>query len=666
MKSSKSGIKHGTVLQFKASRKYFGPESKFPYKDCVKWLETLMHFPMNNPNIKVEMNIFDIMKLKESYKFKQKKFSDLIDKYLSDGKERFAPVLNLSGSTTMDEYINGEKKKKNLRVDVAISYDPNYETCYDSYCNYTNTTNGGIHVETVEKAFCNFMQVKCRDKMTDNQKEKTPIIWNDIRSGLVMIVNLSTDAQVRFEGNMKDRIGNPELARPISDIVFKELNKIFNKEADIFDKFIRIIKDNAKNRVELQKLRTATKTERMNNLSEHAIDKYIPCMNSGREYKALYLVEGASAGGSVRNALNPRTDAVLLLRGNIPNVSGMSISDMMKNTEIKLMVTVMRCGIGPTFDINKLYFDRINIMTDQDVDGFNISSEILALFYYYFPEIIKAGKLYKITTPLYQLDDKDHPFVHNKKEMIEIYHKKIIKKYKIKFEGDDEYASKSEITQFLEDTYDYREDLINAAKSLGKTNKFLVEIAIAYLVMLDAVRDDNDVDRMNEALEKQKFLSVYMNRIQKNPKFKEVIYKDHRVQGIVEGHYRLVKLAHRFLKKVSTLIPIYKKYGYIIKVKEKDGDSRKMTIGEFLDMCYEFYPVRLHRFKGLSEINAKDLKNTAMDFNNRVSTVYTLSSAKRELEESIMETVHGKKEKNLKARKKMMEEYKIHKDDIDN
>lgn len=663
----KNGLQHGTILKFKASEKYFGKGSSFPYKDCIEWIETQMYLPMDNPDIKVEMHIFNGLKLVESHKFKRKPFSDLIYKYV-DKDNKFAPILSFNGNEDIIENINGEEIKKNIRLDVAITYNPAYDTCYDSYCNYTNTKNGGVHIETVEKVFCNFMQMKAKDSMSEIQREKNPVIWNDVRTGLVCIVNLSTDAQVRFEGNMKDRIGNPDIIKPISDIVSKHLDSLYSKNQPVFDSFIKIVKENAKARVELQKLRTAVKTEKMSNLSEHALEKYIPCMNSGKEYKELYIVEGNSAGGSVRNALNPKTDAVLLLRGNIINVFNKSISDIMKNEEVKLLVTVMRCGIGPSFDINKLYFDRINIMTDEDVDGFNISSQILALFYYRFPEIIEAGKLFKIDTPLYQLDDKDSSFVHNKREMVDIYRKAIVKRYKLKFMTDKDWVSNDELREFLEDAYTYRSDLINAAKSLGKTNKFLVEIALAYLVLYGVVKSEEDHDEMDKAFDSQKFLREYMSNIQKRDKFKEVIYKDHRLSGIVEGHFRLIKMSGRFLKKTSELIPVIKKYGYEITIKEKGKDNEPMTltIGEFLDMCQKFYPVHTHRFKGLSEINDSDLKKTALDHNGRMSTRYTMSSARKEVEDEIMAIVHGKNEKYLAKRKDMMDAYKIHRDDIDN
>ena len=176
----------------------------------------------------------------------------------------------------------------------------------------------------------------------------------------------------------------------------------------------------------------------------------------------------------------------------------------MNNKEWRDLVTVLKCGIGPKFDLLKLYFDRINIMTDSDIDGYGISAGILLFFYIYMRPIIEQGKLYKVFSPLYRIDDKDHPFVVTKYQIVEIYHKKIIKNFKIKRKGDKDFMSKSEFYDFLNDTYDYRNNLIRAAKESGNIYKFFIEIVISNLVMLGVVRSFDDYDNIEKTFSPSK------------------------------------------------------------------------------------------------------------------------------------------------------------------
>lgn len=353
-----------------------------------------------------------------------------------------------------------------------------------------------------------------------------------------------------------------------------------------------------------------------------------------------------------------------MFRGNTANAFKNTLAEIMLNTEWKNLVTVLRCGIGNSFDINKLYFDRINLFTDQDIDGFFISSGMLAFFYKFLPEIIKQGKLYKVYTPLYSLEDKEHPFVSSKSEMIDVYHKKIVKNYKIKFiDYSDNYATKDDLRDFLEDSYDYRENLIRISKDMGKVNKILIEAIIAYMTMCGVVRSGDDYDNIEATFDKPKFISFLMSHIQE--RFPEITLKENQnLSGIADGRFALIKVNSRFIRKASDLIPLYTTYGYKLEVEEKGRPAKIMTIGEFLDDCQKYMPKIKTRYKGLGELDGSDLYDAALDINTRVSIQYTMESAAHELE--ILNVVHGPEKSNVEKRKEMMKRYKIKRDDLDN
>lgn len=392
---------------------------------------------------------------------------------------------------------------------------------------------------------------------------------------------------------------------------------------------------------------------------------YIRCNNTGKnQFRELFIVEGGSASSGARNGSYPDFQAIFLLKGVVFNpVKTKKISDAMANKEFRDLVTVMRCGIGPKFDISKLFFNRINLFTDADIDGSYISAGMLAFFYTFYRPIIEAGKLYKVYSPLYRIDDKDNPFVANKSEMVEIYHKKITKNFKIKCENSDSWMSKSEMYEFLMDAYDYKENLIRAAKESGNVNKFLVESIIAYLSISNVVRTEDDYDDIEKVFSNQSFIKTMMNKLQKD--FKEIVVDNTgKFSGVVDGRFSLIKVSHRFYRKTSNLIPIYKKYGLKLIVKENNKDEVTMTIGQFLDACTKYTPKIITRFKGLGELNGNQLRETTLDINNRISVQYTVEDVEREL--AIFDLTHGASKKNIADRKEMMKHYKIKREDLDN
>lgn len=224
-----------------------------------------------------------------------------------------------------------------------------------------------------------------------------------------------------------------------------------------------------------------------------------------------------------------------------------------------------------------------------------INSGMLAFFYKYMRPLIERGKLYKVYTPLYRVDDKNQPYIGNKAQMVELYFNNIMKKYKIKLSDDNEYLSKDELYDFLMDTFDYRDNLILAAENSGRINKFFIEMVSAYLSMY-GVDETNYIEKFKD----QKFIKTIMSKIQKV--YKEVTVDNNgRFSGIVNGKFVIVKISPRFFKKTMDLSPIYKQYGHMLSVKVKDGEPKNMTIGEFLDDCMKVMPNILFRYKGLTK-----------------------------------------------------------------
>jgi DNA gyrase/topoisomerase IV subunit B len=197
---------------------------------------------------------------------------------------------------------------------------------------------------------------------------------------------------------------------------------------------------------------------------------------------------------------------------------------------------------------------------------------MLVFIYTYLRPLIEAGKVYKVFSPLYRIDDKEHPFVINKAEMVEIFQKKVTKQYKVTTEYGYK-LDKDEMIEFLQDTYTYASDLDRMAKNLGNVNKFLVEQIIALLTVSGYVRSGKDFDDLDKLFNDQKFIKNLMSRIQE--KFPEIVVNQdtHTLKGVVNGRFCSIKINKRFIRQAEDLIPVYKKYQYKLLVSEKGKET---------------------------------------------------------------------------------------------
>lgn len=286
---------------------------------------------------------------------------------------------------------------------------------------------------------------------------------------------------------------------------------------------------------------------------------------------------------------------------------------------------------------------------------------MLVFFYMYLRPLIEAGKVYKVFTPLYRLEDKQHEFVINKGEMIEFFHKKIRKRYKVKVKGMKEWFDKEDIQQFLSDTYDYRDDLIRVSNNLGSVPKGIVEASTALISLNIDTNKAKKID-ITKLFDDPTFIRDFLSNIQ--CKFKEMNLTGDIIKGVVDGKFCSIKLNNRFMRQMEEFIPIYQKYGYELIVKDGDNEPKEMTIAEFLDDAFKLMPKIKTRYKGLGEVNAKDLYSTALDMNNRISIKFTTEDAEREME--IFRMVHGDSTNDLIKRKEMMMNYHLSRNDLDN
>lgn len=666
--------KHGTITSFISNPLYLGAGSKLPLDTCIDWMETQSY--QVDDHIQFIVEEYNGMELLRTLKITKKPFSDLIYKFIPDDAEiSFGPV-SFSGNGNIEESItrnvlskSGKVKEKteqvtkHLKIEFAFAYDLNtLEYDFDAFCNFTKTDEGGIHVEAVEDALGKYIQTKAMDSMTDLQKENYPVTRQDVKAGLKLVVNLSTNAQVDFMGNAKNKIQNESLRPVIRDIAKKLIEDYFSSNSGKLAEVIKIVRDSAKARIDLQKMRSVAVKGRNTRFDDLQIENFIPCNNNkAGSYREIFLIEGKkSAGGAMSDGRDTNTQAIYSFRGQTLNPYKTTFTRFMENVEWRNYIKVLRCGIGASFDIRKLHYEKIIISTDADIDGAGIAIGQAGAHALYLPEIITSGKLYRVYPPLYEIKSKEKPFIGNKQELVDLYQKEVVKKYKIQI-GTNGVMTTDEMWVFLYDTVDYRFILREMLQPFYKVPVQLIEAVAASLVICDGI-DTRGVDPVLKPgiLNDPKFVKNFMRLIQN--RFPEIVLSGETIQGIADGVTASMQVNDRFVTKIDQLIPIYRKYGYIIFVK--NGELVPMSILDFCDTTYSLTPKILSRFKGLGECDPEDLWETVLNPAKRILVRLTFGSIERDME--IFRKLKSNKPNYVRQRAEMVNAYKIRYEDLDN
>ena len=317
------------------------------------------------------------------------------------GIREFVTYLNRSKEALYPEVIYCEGEKDGVMVEVAMQHNDSYTENSYGFVNNINTPEGGTHIV----GFRNALTKTFNDYARKNKllKDSEPnLSGDDIREGLTAIVSVKIE-EPQFEGQTKQKLGNSEARGAVDFVVSKQL-EIFLEQNPM------VAKATVEKSVLAQRAREAARKARDLTRRKSALDgmslpgKLADCSDKNPENCEIYIVEGDSAGGSAKTARNRATQAILPLRGKILNVEKARLDRIYSNAEIKAMITAFGTGIHEDFDITKLRYHKIIIMTDADVDGAHIATLLLTFLYRFMPELIKQGYVYLAQPPLYKVE----------------------------------------------------------------------------------------------------------------------------------------------------------------------------------------------------------------------------------------------------------------------
>lgn len=610
--------KRGTLITFKPDPEIFGSQ-EFDLEIVQRRVKELAYL---NPEIKMYL-LDERIGFSEKYHYKGG-IVELV-KSLNTKKE----VVN-----TKVIYISGEKD--NIKVEVAIQYNTGFTETVYSYVNNIHTKEGGTHLIGFRTALTKAVN---RYLSEDNipKQMKIKVEGEDVREGLCGVISLKVP-EPQFEGQTKMKLGNSEIKPIVESIVYEGLLKFFEENPGETKKIIQKIITSAKAREASKKAKELIRKK--SEIEEFLVaGKLADCSEKDPAKRELFIVEGDSAGGSAKQARDRRFQAILPLRGKILNVEKANVEKMLSSEEIKSLIATLGTGIGPdNFNIEKCKYHHIIIMTDADVDGSHIRTLLLTFFYRQMPEIIERGWLFIAQPPLYKVTEgKREIYLKNDEELDKYILKRLLNNLRISFLKE----KTSEVVKELKDSQEFLINLIKLERCLLNLYKKTYPFEALLLLMMDdflnlsAFEDQEKLENLAKKCQKFGYKISKMKPSDFNPKYYEFYILSEKEgyfsckigpEIILEKDFRG---ALKIFKMLKEFIP------FSLKITFKDQtmiyENWIFFINKILNWLREEgrKGLSIQRYKGLGEMNFKQLWETTMDPAKRVLKKITIQDAEK-------------------------------------
>ncbi len=504
-------------------------------------------------------------------------------------------------------FISGEKN--GIIVNIALQYTSDYKENLYSFVNNINTKEGGTHVSGFKSGITRAVN----NYLTKNdafKNLKITLSGDDIREGLTCVIDVK-HPNPQFEGQTKTKLGNSEVKGIVDTIVYEKLTTFFEEHPDITKTIINKIIQAARAREAARKARELTR--RKSALDSTLLPgKLADCQVKDPDEAEIFIVEGDSAGGSAKQGRDRKNQAILPLKGKILNIEKTTFTKILSNDEIKTLITALGTGIGENeFDISKLRYKKIIIMTDADVDGAHIRTLLLTFFYRMMPEIIEKGYLYIAQPPLYRVSKgKISKYFMTEKEYTKFIIENIndnlslkIPEKNIEIKGDD----LKKISFILYEYLFYLEKL-----KILNFDSILLSILYDYNVnSLEFFKDREKVEKLVNKLKEKGYENVKILEDEEFEGFKIILQKN---GALIEISYDLLHNAS--YRNILNLMEKIKELTYppfILKTKNEtfEIDNKEDLIKKIIEIGQKGWTIQ--RYKGLGEMNPSQLWETTMN-----------------------------------------------------
>jgi DNA gyrase subunit B len=383
--------------------------------------------------------------------------------YYEGGLISFVEYLNKNKEPLHPEIIYIYRLRDEITVEGAIQYNNTYNEKIYTFANNINTREGGTHLVGFKAALTRAIkQYAVESKLPKADLDK--LTGDDVREGLTAVINVKLP-QPQFEGQTKGKLGNSDVKGLVEIAVYEQLSIFFEEHPRVFKAILGKVLETARAREAARRAKELTRRKGI--LGDHSLPgKLADCQEKDPAASEIFIVEGDSAGGSAKQGRDRRFQAILPLRGKILNVEKARFDKMLENQEIRTMITALGTGIGEQeYNIDRLRYHKVIIMTDADVDGAHIRTLLLTFFYRMMDDVIRRGYLYIAQPPLYRVaSGKQERFVKDEKELRMVLMEKALEKYQVFLPGREEAVPAGELKTLLENHSLYEDRLMRLSK----------------------------------------------------------------------------------------------------------------------------------------------------------------------------------------------------------
>ncbi len=589
----------GTRITFKADTEIFQETTNFSFDTLSKRLRELAFL-----NAGASITILD-ERSDKSHSFRYK-----------GGIVSFIKYLNKDKDPLHKEPIYFEKQEDKIHLEVAMEYNNGYSQNIFSFANNINTREGGTHISGFKSALTRVLNKYIKEELKDDLK----LSGRDTREGMTAVINVKLP-EPQFEGQTKTKLGNSEVRGMVTSAVNDKLG-IFLEENP------KVAKQIIQKAIAASRAREAAKKARELTRRKSALDvstlpgKLADCIERDPDLCELYLVEGDSAGGSAKLGRDRNFQAILPLKGKILNVEKARLDRILRNDEIRSIITALGSGVEEDFDIQKLRYKKIILMTDSDVDGAHIRTLLLTFFYRQMHELLTEGNVYIAQPPLYRVKfRKNSQYLQKEKDLTKFLLNRGITDTVIEKKDDSEFKINDEqqIKELMHQANNYR-NLLNRLRNKGFTEK-------------DVKMADPDRLPLYKVIE-QKGSEIVIFTEEELKHYKQDFFKNIDEEIVTEEDgLKIIDLWE--FKPLKSLLT-----GFIEKDIFLNQEIYMVSWGKSdPDEVLDFYQVleaikekgskgiTIQRYKGLGEMNPKQLWETTMDPENRKLLKVTLDDA---------------------------------------
>ncbi|MDQ3219151.1 MAG: DNA topoisomerase (ATP-hydrolyzing) subunit B [Acidobacteriota bacterium] len=537
--------------------------------------------------------------------------------YYKGGIAEFVKHLNKNKNPLHEDPLYFEVVDDDLSIEISMQYNDSYDEKIFSFANNINTVDGGTHLSGFRGAITRTINNYAESSgLTKNAK--VTLSGDDVREGLVAIISVKIP-QPQFEGQTKGKLNSPVKGQ-VESFLNEKLGEFFEQNPNVAKKIVGKSVDAARAREAARKAREIVRKSALG--TSTLPGKLADCQEKDPALSEIYIVEGDSAGGSAKQGRDRKNQAVLPLKGKILNVEKARFDKMLGHGEIKALITALGTGIGKEdFDVNKLRYHKICLMTDADVDGSHIRTLLLTFFYRQMPELLENGYIYIAQPPLYKVKrGKKEEYIKDEKAMFRYLMR--MGTNDVEITTNDKTVTGRELAKSLEQTIEFKSYFERFARRMGNDAKLLRSVLEAFAGK-DGVLIKNNI-KLREVFEKEELMAEVEGKIAAAG-FKTELMSDEE-HGLSEIEITMPNLQRilfdwnmasyvEFQKALELMRSLEEDFSAPFIVGENGTSATITSREELLEKVTGMAKkdLTIQRYKGLGEMNPEQLWETTMD-----------------------------------------------------